>query len=66
MRETCDGGWHNILDFGSNKEGCNAKQLEFSEGYDSGREEVVKDVDCEEKGFRHQEEAGVDLDEPVS
>ena len=65
MKEKCNGGWHNLLDFGSNKKGCNADQLEFSERYDLGREEAIEDVDCEEKGFRHQAEAGVDLDEPV-
>ena len=65
VKEKRNGGWHDLLDFGSDKKGCNADQLKFSERYDSGREEAIKDVDCEEKGFGHQAEAGVDMDEPV-
>ena len=66
VKEKCNGGWYNLLDFGSNKKGCNANQLKFSKGCDSGREEMIEHVDHEEKGFGHQAEAGVDLDEPVS
>ena len=65
VKGKCNGGWHNLLNFGSNKKGCNANQLKFSEGYDWGREEVIEDVDHKEKGFGHQVKAGVDLDEPV-
>ena len=65
VKEKRNGGWHDLLDFGSYKKGCNANQLKFSKRYDLGREEVIEDVDREEKGFGHQAEAGVDLDEPV-
>ena len=65
VKEKRNGGWYNLLDFGSDKKGCNADQLKFSERYDLGREEAIEDVDHEEKGFRHQAEVGVDLDEPV-
>ena len=65
VKEKHNGGWHDLLDFGSDKKGCNANQMKFSERYDLGREEVIEDVDCKEKGFGHQAEVGVDLDEPV-
>ena len=65
VKEMHNGGWYDLLDFGSDKKGCNADQLKFSKEYNSGREEVIEDVDHEEKGFTHQVEAGVDLDEPV-
>ena len=65
VKEKCNGGWHDLLDFGSDKKGCNADQLKFSERYNSGREEAIEDVDREEKSFGYKAEAGMDLDEPV-
>ena len=49
VKEKHNGGWHDLLDFGSDKKGCNADQLKFSKRYDLGREEVIEDVDREEK-----------------
>ena len=65
MEEVGYGRCHDFFNLGRDEEARNANQLKFGERHDPCRQEAVDDINTQEKRFREETKASVNLDKPV-